>query len=68
MEPIVDYKRGGYGFTEFENPFGKGVEVYEIDKNGTPHLIAEVAGKGVDEIEDMTENEFGYFLAENGIL
>lgn len=68
MEPIIDYERGGYGFTEFNNGYGSGVEVYDIDNNGTPHLIAEVAGKGVDEIEDMTENEFGYFLAENGIL
>lgn len=64
----LDYERGGYGFNEFENPFGKGVEVYEIDNFGEPHFIAEVAGKSVDDIEDMTENEFGYFLAENGIL
>ena len=68
MEPIIEYERGGYGFSEFENGYGSGVEVYEIDNSGIPHLITEVAGKGVDEIEDMTENEFGYFLAENGIL
>ena len=68
MEPIIDYERGGYGFTEFENNYGRGVEVYEIDNNGTPHLVAEVAGKGVDDIEDMTEKEFGFFLAENNIL
>ena len=68
MEPIIDYERGGYGFTEFENPYGKGVEIYEIDDNGTPHLISEIMDKGVDDIEDMTEGEFGFFLAENGIL
>lgn len=68
MEPIIDYERGGYGFSEFENNYGSGVEVYEIDGKGTPHLVTEVAGKGVDDIEDMTESEFGFFLAENGVL
>lgn len=65
---FIDYQRGGYGFNEFENKYGSGVEVYEIDNNGNPHLVSEVADKSVDDIEEMTETEFAYFLAENGII
>ena len=68
MEPIIDYERGGYGFSDYQTNYGSGVEIYEIDGAGTPHLVQEVEGKSVDEIEDMTESEFGFFLAENGVL
>lgn len=68
MEPIIDYERGGYGFSEYETKYGSGVEVYEMDSAGHPHLLQEVEGKTVDDIEEMTENEFGFFLAENGVL
>ena len=65
---FIDYQRGGYGFRDFENAYANGVEVYEIDDKGNPHLVAEVADKTVDDIEEMTETEFAYFLAENGVL
>jgi len=68
MKPIIDFERGGYGFSDYENVYGNGVEVYEIDGSGVPHLVTEVSGKSVDDIEDMTENEFVYFLNENGVL
>ena len=55
----IDFERGGFGFTDFRNNHINGVDVYEIDDNGTPHLVSEV---------DMTETEFAYFLNENGII
>lgn len=64
----IDFERGGFGFTDFRNNHISGVDVYEIDDNGTPHLVSEVEGKTVDNIEEMTEREFGFFLAENGIM
>ena len=39
-----------------------------FELHGNPHLVAEVADKTVDDIEEMTETEFAYFLAENGVL
>lgn len=73
---FIDYQRGGYGFRDFfdadcdDKCHGdeEGVDVYEMDNNGNPHFVAEVAGKSVDDIEEMTETEFAYFLAENGII
>lgn len=76
MKDFIDYERGGYGFRDYHDADCEdlchgdedGVDVYEIDNNGNPHHIAEVAGKSVDDIEEMTEREFGFFLAENGIM
>ena len=76
MKDFIDYERGGYGFRDYFDADcddlchgdDEGVVVYEIDDNGEPHQIAEVSGKSVDDIEEMTEREFGFFLAENGVL
>ena len=45
-----------------------GVIVYEEDKIGSWHNIAQVPNVSVSSIEDMTDSEFSEFLIENGIL
>lgn len=46
-----------------------GIVVYEKDKQGNWHMIAQIpTGITLSDIEDMTDEEFNEFLIENGIL
>ena len=71
------YERNGYGFRYFFNAGldkrsgicdGEGVDVYEIRKDGKHHFVQEVYGVFVEDIENMTEDEFDEFLADNYII
>lgn len=74
---FIELERGGYGFRYYFNAGlnketcvcdEEGVDVYEKDTNGEFHYIASIPYKSIDDIEDMTEGEFGELLAEYGIL
>ena len=46
----------------------EGVDVYEIDLNDSEHFIAEIPYVTPNDIEDMTDEEFEEFCAENGLF
>lgn len=75
---LVEYERDGYGFRYYFNAGlneetlvcdEEGIEAFEKDSNGDFHFIADIpCGYNVDNIRDMTDDEFNEFLTENGIF
>ena len=73
----IDLVRDDFGFRDYTDVDcddlchcdESGVVVYEEDKQGNWHEIAQIpTGIGTCTIEDMTNEEFDEFLIENGIL
>ena len=73
----INLVRDGFGFREYTDTNcddlchcdESGVAVYEKDKHGKWHEIAQIpTGITLSDIEDMTDEEFDGFLIENGIL
>lgn len=73
----MDYQREGYGFRSFFNAGTDkvtletdtwGVDVYIIDSNGDAHFESEVFNISIDDIKEMTDDEFNNFKIENGIF
>ena len=60
--------RGGYGFSDDSRPSSSKVLVYQEDKNGDIHFVGILNGVQVDDVRNMTDEEFQNILAENNIL
>ena len=75
---LVQYERDGYGFRHYFNAGlnketlvcdEEGIEAFEKDANGDFHFLMDIpCGYSVDNIKDMTDDEFNEFLTENGIF
>ena len=76
-EDFIQYERNGYGFRYYFNAGidkvtgncdEEGVDVYEKDSKDEFHYIASLPHKSIDDIADMTDDEFEEVLAEHGVL
>ena len=75
---LVNYERDGYGFRHYFNAGvneetlacdEEGIEVFEKDCNGDYHFLMDIpCNYCVDDIRDMTDDEFNEFLTENGVF
>jgi hypothetical protein len=75
---FIQLQRNGLGFRYFFNAGinpdtcvcdEEGIEVFDQDFNGGWHLIATIpTSKTINDIQEMTDDEFDDFIAQNGIF